>query len=439
MKRFELAKRMCSLIMAMIFMCTMMSGCGKVASIEEDHMLDGPGSEMEKPVDTSTETDTSVEATKPKEPETKIVLVEKTDIQKYWNGDWYGYMRIADATGAYEGNKTTSWDACAVIDLDENGDGTITIWYAAGDGKGNGNSYASPIAFGDINVDMLNGEGEHGTGISRSAWVFADNENGKVEEYGWIMDPSYDPNFPDMMYFGSQYKDDNGTMDVEFILRPWGNPWSEITEHLDYVMHSFYNWYEPTIQAGKAMPMDFLSESDKTIEERKAELTAPVEKEITVTEDTPATDDTTEVGTDDAKASATPSESYDGVTPKGDMYTWGNITACIPAGMTTTNGGIGDPTNENSLWIQNGMKYFLVSLRTVEEAQNDVANTKSFNNAEDASFAINGTVWTAALYEYSGSPVWQAYATINGTTYEIMSYGYAFGAEETLTVLSSLK
>jgi len=51
-----------------------------------------------------------------------------TASQEKWNGEWYGLMWVLDAYGAYEDKKGDLYDARMVIDLNDNGEGSMAIF-----------------------------------------------------------------------------------------------------------------------------------------------------------------------------------------------------------------------------------------------------------------------------------------------------------------------
>ena len=46
----------------------------------------------------------------------------------FWNGDWYGWWVVNSGTGVYAGEDGSWWDACARIELDADGSGTLILW-----------------------------------------------------------------------------------------------------------------------------------------------------------------------------------------------------------------------------------------------------------------------------------------------------------------------
>lgn len=370
----------------------------------------------------------------------KAELIEKTETQKYWNGDWYGYLFFTDGTGAYESMNNRCWDASAMIDIDENGNGTITLWYFA-DVDAVGTSYDDPIAYSEISVSENGGSGSHGEAVSTSGWAMSHNNAGAVGNGDWVLDPGYDSHFSDMMTFGSEYTDSTGSTNYQFVLRPWGNRWSEVKEDdAVSVMPRFKTWYLPLIEDGLAMPLDYKSTPSKTMKEREKELLAPAEKKSSDAGNADAGDADTKAAADE------PSETVDlddlgetySVTPTGSSYTWGNITVNVPDGMDTSNGNAANHDDKDSLSLTSGTKYIMISKKEIEWCEKDIATSKEMNNGEDASFTVNDVNWVGTKYDYSGSPCWQVYGTVNGNTYEVGCYGYYYNGPEALTVFSSL-
>lgn len=354
---------------------------------------------------------------------------KRTDIQKYWNGDWYGWMEFYDATGDYASAKGKCYDAFGRVEIDENGDGFLTLWYGY-DGM---YSYDNPAGKMKINVSYEAGFGEHGTAISVGGWMLANEEAGWVEEMDFVIDPD-EADYPDSMYFYNDYEDARGSITYIFALRPWGHRWEDAIANpkvkITNLMHAFDEWYIPLIDEGWAMPDSFTQKPTKSMEEREQELI-----DAAAGQSTPAS-------SSDASLNTTATDSgviINKAVVTGKPYTWGNITVNVPDGMTATNGGIADKNDENSLWLQNGTAYLLVSMCDEEKAKSDVSSTKNLNDGEDASVTVDGITWQGAYYEYSGDPCWQIYTIVGGNCYEVMSYKYGFDSVEAQTVLSTLK
>lgn len=426
-------KVICVMLAMTVVFGLVLTGCGKKNHSENSDLTDNleglvdQASESPDPA-TTQEGGITIGQDAP-EPE----VPEKTDIQKYWNGDWYGYMFVSDCGGAFAPFRALSWDAAAIIDVDENGDGQITLWYNPGD-EGYGQAYDDPIAVCDINISMDNG-GEHGIGLSKDGWAFGDTTGGHVGESDWVLEPGSKADCPDELWFGATFSDGDNYMDYHFCLRPWGNMWEDEKNPLDILIPGFYPWYVPLVEDGWAMPKGFHYDPEQTVEERKAELLG-TEAEAGSGPLTINTNGGSEDGGSDAAGKG---ENYDNVTPTGSSYTWGNITVNVPDGFETSNGNVANHEDKNSLSLTVGTKYIMISIKDEEGCKNDVKISKEMNNGSDASFTVNGTEWKGTEYDYSGSPCWQVYGTVNGTCYEVGCYGYDYSGEEALTVFSSLK
>jgi len=363
----------------------------------------------------------------------------RTEIQKYWNGDWYGWFNIYDATGNYKGYKGNSYDAFGRVEIDENGDGFLTLWY----GYENGNTYNDPTGRIKINVSYEAGFGSHGTAISTGGWMFANDQNGWIEEMDFVIDPD-EADYSDSMYFYNTYEDNTGSLTYIWALRPWGHRWEDVQANdnitLEASLHAFNEWYIPLIDEGWAMPDGYGLKPTRTMEEYEEEMIAAAANQpIPEGYSGSSSDSETSDSAGESSSSGGSDTNISNAKVTGKSYTWGNITVNVPDGMTSTNGGIADRNDENSLWLQNGSSYILVSLCDKDKAQSDVAGTKSANGGKDTSVTVNGVKWTGTYYEYSGSPCWHIYGEVNGNYFTAMGYNYSLDSVELQTVLATLK
>ena len=135
------------------------------------------------------------EAAPVKEEKTEEVAQEeelvdrRTDIQKYWNGDWYGYD--------------------------------------------DGDTYNEPTGVIEIHVDDTIGKGSHGTLISTGGWMFVKDK--EVEEGEIYTKPDEEYSI-DCVYIRYEYKD--GTMPAFF---KWYTPLIEAGWALPDDFDSYYN------------------------------------------------------------------------------------------------------------------------------------------------------------------------------------------------------
>lgn len=454
-----------TLVISMMLSAMLLIGCGKkdedVKADENDKQVEEVAEEeAEEPEPVKEEPEEVVE----EEPEEEGLVDRRTDIQKYWNGDWYGWLGML-ATGAYDEFNDESYDTCGRIEVDENGDGTLTLWY----GYDDGDTYDKPTGIIQIHIDDTIGSGSHGAMISTGGWMFI--EENEVDEGEIYVKPDEEYSI-DCLYIRYKYVDEHGSLSPLFALRPWGYTWEDDSyyEHMDGTMPAFFKWYTPLIEEGWAQPDDFAQEPTKTMEEREIELielasgqSTPIRsdsKKITISSNK-GTEDADDESYDDSEESNKDSYYNDSTdfenelgssrithgfdkeisNPKitGKSYSWGNLEVNIPDGMEAKNGGIADKNDKNSLQIVKGTKYFIVSQRYELDALEDVQSTIEINDADEVYVNVDGVEWEGAYYEYSGSPVWQIYATVDDACIEIMGYGYDFDSAEAQTVLATAK
>ena len=178
----------------------------------------------------------------------------ETPVQKFWNGDWFGYMWIAGAYGGLSEWQNCYWDAMATIDVDENGAADMLFWYES-------LSRENPAGHVQLTISEDSGSGEMGAAISESGWIFVDSEtgNGDVKHADWIIDPMTDATSVkfgnDMIHFYGEYVEGDGSMDYHFFLRKWGSYWDDVAKDEEELIPRGYEmWYKPLIDEGYAMP-----------------------------------------------------------------------------------------------------------------------------------------------------------------------------------------
>ena len=167
-------------------------------------------------------------------------------LQKQWNGGWYGWWSISNATGDWAALDRQWYDCFARINVDADGVGTLTLWDES-------MSAASPM--GEVGIAVAAGEnGEMGTLVSTGGtfWLAA------LAEGDWTLDPAA-YGFENMLVVdAAHYESTEGSFDYTIILRPWGTVWSDVESTAGELLpYYYYDWYLPAIEAGEAMPDSF--------------------------------------------------------------------------------------------------------------------------------------------------------------------------------------
>ena len=164
-------------------------------------------------------------------------------LQQAWNGGWYGWWSISNATGDWAALDRQWYDCFARISVDADGDGTLTLWDES-------MSAASPM--GEVSVVVSPGEdGAMGTLASTGGtfWLAV------IGEGEWTLNPTA-YGFENMLVVdAAHYASDEGSFDYTIVLRPWGTVWSDVESVASELLPYYYNdWYLPAIEAGEEMP-----------------------------------------------------------------------------------------------------------------------------------------------------------------------------------------
>ena len=167
---------------------------------------------------------------------------------EFWNGDWYGWWIVESATGDYADNAGSWWDACARIDLDADGSGTLILW---DDSCEAGQTIAGAQV--QASADLTTSGRLVSTGGS-----FFDCELTGVD--AWYIDAAPPESMPysNLICISGVYTDpeNSGNSFVYTIyLRPWGTDWEDVRADDETLLPYYYDdWYLPLIEAGASMP-----------------------------------------------------------------------------------------------------------------------------------------------------------------------------------------
>ena len=167
---------------------------------------------------------------------------------EFWNGDWYGWWIVESATGDYADNTGSWWDACARIELDADGSGTLTMW---------DDSCEAGQIIADAQVQASADLTTSGRLVSTDGSFFDCALEGAD---AWYIDaaPSESMPYADMICISGVYTDpENGenTFVYSIYLRPWGETWEDVRADNEELMPYYYDdWYLPLIESGASMP-----------------------------------------------------------------------------------------------------------------------------------------------------------------------------------------
>ena len=155
---------------------------------------------------------------------------------------------IESGTGDYALSAGGWWDACARIDLGEDGSGTLTLWDDSCE-AGEYIAQASVQAEADLTTSgrLVSTDGS----FLNCPLTGAD---------AWYIDAAAPESMPyhDMICISGVYTDPEGSGSsfvYTIYLRPWGMDWEDVRAADESLLPYYYDdWYLPLIEAGGSMP-----------------------------------------------------------------------------------------------------------------------------------------------------------------------------------------
>ena len=167
---------------------------------------------------------------------------------EFWNGGWYGWWVVESGTGDYAGSEGSWWDACARIELGEDGRGTLTLW---------DDSCEAGQSIAEARVQAQTDLTTSGRLVSTDGSFLDCPLTGADTWYIDAAAPDFMP-YHDMICICGVYTDpeDGGNTFVYTIyLRPWGMDWEDVRADDESLLPYYYDdWYLPLIEAGSSMP-----------------------------------------------------------------------------------------------------------------------------------------------------------------------------------------
>lgn len=159
-------------------------------------------------------------------------------IRSTYHGAWYGFLKVDNVTG-YNIPNGIMLDVCAYINFDvlspDAPVASVSIWQA-GDPSFEVANFS--IQCGENDSMSINGARILGTDPS-------------------AMKHWFEQSIPDMLRFGGETKNDNGSFVFDFYLRRWGTLWDDVLEDMPGSAETkarYEGWYLPLVQTGQEMP-----------------------------------------------------------------------------------------------------------------------------------------------------------------------------------------
>lgn len=161
-----------------------------------------------------------------------------SELQEWWDGDWYGYWEPHSVSEGYEHLDDGRWDVFAKIEINKDDTGVIYLWEDGED-------------FAKVNITVSEyGLSDKGAAVSESGNYWNGYEIGHAD---WIIDPGI-YNYENYMVIDGRYDDDEGDgFNYVVYLRPWGLLWNDFPE--DERPPWYEDWY-----------LDYYNDSDSMLE-----------------------------------------------------------------------------------------------------------------------------------------------------------------------------
>ena len=165
---------------------------------------------------------------------------EETEVQKMWNGWYYGCIDLSGCEGGWEYVNGMTFDAAMQIELDEEGYGKLIIFDPYGAFAVNPEHQNRYVVI-DCHADTLYLYGDSGTAfdydINTSDWRVVHNLDN-----------------PDKLNVGSSYTDASGNkLGYDFTFLPWGDRWEKET-YQQFIPN--FDEYLAMLDAGKTSLFD---------------------------------------------------------------------------------------------------------------------------------------------------------------------------------------
>ena len=215
----------------------------KIKAVTLDELLNGVASEIvnETPQaepETPETPDAPKEEPKTETPKTETPApAEPTEVQRMWNGWYYGCIDMDDCTGQWESLNGETYDVTMYIELGADGAGRFVI-------------------FDPFGVLVQNGENN----LIANAWCHADTnylyaDSGEVfgcdlSPKDWVM--VHNLSVPEKINVGSESTNDAGeTIGYDFQFKPWDDRWEgdNYTQFIPY-----FDQYLSAVDSGLASP-----------------------------------------------------------------------------------------------------------------------------------------------------------------------------------------
>ena len=162
--------------------------------------------------------------------------VSASELQKQWNGTWYGCLYVSEATGEFADIPSDYYDAYMVVDVDGTGKGQFAVYLANVD-------EAFALATCEAKESGLYAvEGTIAGGVEMYA-------------YNWMFLPM--PDYPDQYAMGDVIENGDNIFDFKLFMKQWGGSWQKEIDSNFAIVPPSVEWYNGAIERGELPPVGF--------------------------------------------------------------------------------------------------------------------------------------------------------------------------------------
>lgn len=161
---------------------------------------------------------------------------DASDLQKQWNGTWYGCMYVSEATGDFADIPDNLYDAYMVVNVDSSGKGQFDVYFANVD-----------EAFASANCEAKE------SGLYAIDGTVAGGVD--MYAYNWMFLPM--PDYPDQYTMGDVIEDGDSTFDFTLFMKQWGGSWQKEIDSDFAIVPPSVDSYSAAIANGELPPVGF--------------------------------------------------------------------------------------------------------------------------------------------------------------------------------------
>ena len=162
--------------------------------------------------------------------------VSASELQKQWNGTWYGCLYVSEATGEFADIPSDYYDAYMVVDVDGTGKGQFAVYLANVD-------EAFALATCEAKESGLYAvEGTIAGGVEMYA-------------YNWMFLPM--PDYPDQYVMGDVIEYGDNIFDFKLFMKQWGGSWQKEIDSDFAIVPPSVEWYNGAVERGEIPPVGF--------------------------------------------------------------------------------------------------------------------------------------------------------------------------------------